>query len=533
MKHLSADVLVIGSGGAGLRAALQAARHGARVLLLTKSTVGRANCTAVAMGTLRVSRENQDIEHHFQETLKAGKFLNNPDLVRTLVCEAWPSVAELKTFGVNLLVESGKVSIAAERRPAGILLTKALTAAAFNAGVTVLEKTMVIDLPVAERCLGALALRNTGELLTISAKATILATGGYSQLYMRNDNPPPVTGDGLILAFRAGAELQDTEFVQFLPLFTDAGVPRKPIVDWLIEGTKHLVPGGPLINNKGERFLQSYNLLEEPILRDNLIVAIEQESKEDDFVILDLTLPSSDQIEGALNLEFQKSAIRPFLKVLSTKPLHIASFAHFTMGGVSIDETCSTAVEGLYAAGEVAGGIHGANRLGGNALTEILVFGTIAGNHAATYASQTALREIDKEHVKKAEKRLQELKKTKKTPIDPLLIEKDVKSIMLQFCRPIRSGEGLTRAQEELHTIEEKTASMAGNNPDQIKTALEAEFMVTLANLLITAASSRKESRGPHFRVDYPERDDHNWLKNIVLSQKDGKLNIQYAPATR
>jgi fumarate reductase (CoM/CoB) subunit A len=526
MNHFSTDVLVIGSGGAGLQAAIQAAQKGARVILVTKSRVGRANCTAVAMGAFKVFQK-VDADHHFYETLQAGRFLNSPKLVRTLVDEAWPSITALNSY-VDISIEPGKAVVASDKTPAGILLTRALAAAADDAGVAVLEKSIVVDLPVDERCLGAVAFKtDTGELVTISAKATILATGGYSQVFLRNDNPPPVTGDGLILAYRAGASLQDMEFVQFLPLFTDAGVPKTPVVDWLIEGTKHLVPGGPLSNSKGERFLDSYNLLHQPILRDNLTVAIERELIESDSIILDLTSLSPDEIVEAFDSDFKRTAIHPFLKIVCATPLHIASYAHFTMGGITIDEKCSTAVEGLYAAGEVASGVHGANRLGGNALTEIFVFGTIAGNTAAHFSSQTPVQEIDKKYVKKVELRIAELKKRKKKSVDPFLIKKDVQSIMSQFCQPVRSGKGLCCALEKLEETEEKAACMVGRTPAQVKTALEAQFMGSVARLVVTAALSRKESRGPHFRTDYP-RCDQNWLKNVVFSQKGGTVTIRY-----
>ena len=559
MKCITTDVLIIGSGGAGLRAAIEAQNRGAHVLLVTKSRIGRATCTAVAMGAFRVS-EGNGIEKHFRETLEAGRFLNNRILVQTLVNDAWVRVKELERFGVPLLVEKDRMSVVSEKKIAGILLARALADYCLHSGIDVLERTCVIELLVGQeqeqkkeeehirgrekrrekenqeqkKCIGAVALnKDTGELSIISAKAVILATGGYSQLYNLNDNPPTVTGDGLVLAYRAGAELQDLEFVQFQPAFIDRGVPRMPILDWLIEATKNLVPGGPLKNCNGEQFMSSYGLLEQRILRDNLITAIEREIYEGrgykDSVILDLTSLSPEEIEGTFALEFQKSAVRPFLQVLTARRLHIASCAHYTMGGVTIDENCSTNVKGLYAVGEVAGGIHGANRLGGNALTEIFVFGTIAGARAADYCEQVNNEKTD--HVENVEKYIRDLK-TAKGGINPSSIKKEVKSVVSQGLRPVRSGETLAQALDILEEIKRKATFMGVTHVRELPEAFEAHFMAELARLVVTAALTRKESRGSHFRIDYPES-RKEWLKTIVITQEGRTPKIRYDPVLK
>ena len=509
-EHLSTDVVVIGSGGAGLRAAIEAKTQGQRVLVLTKGKAGRINCTAVSMGTFRVYQKAQDITHHFCETVQAGKFINNNVLVQHLVTNAWPAVKELETFGVTLLTEKGRCSIKSEK-PAGILLSKALLNFALDLGVTIREDVTVLDLLVTHTCCGVVALHKTGHLLIVSAKATILATGGYSGLYALNDNPPSTTGDGLILAYRAGAELQDLEFVQFYPAFTDPGVPCTPVLDWLIEATKTLVPGGPLLNSEGDPFLGKYNLLDTSILRDNLIVAIEREicKKNTDSVVLDLTSVSPDDIQDSLPLEFQKDAFCPFKEVISKKKLHIASSAHYTMGGIKIDESCRTAVPGLYAAGEVTGGIHGANRLGGNALTEIIVFGKTAGYHAAQYAKKSKLVTIRREDINNHEVSCD------LTTAGFSTAKKEVQSIMGEFCRPVRSAKGLSRALKALQHI--RTGEV--QSPQKTKHTRDVDHIISLAKLVVTSALIRKESRGPHFRVDYPDT-DKKWLKNIVVSKR-------------
>ncbi len=538
MNSLSTDVLIIGSGGAGLRAAIEARRQGLNVLLASKSKIGLANCTASAMGAFKVSKEEKDIAKHFQETLEAGRFLNNPNLVRTLVTKAWHAVKELEKFGVEMLFENGKASVIAERPPARVILSKALSSYALSLGANVLENAIAFDLLVeGNRCLGALVFKKDGgEIIAISAKATVLATGGYARLYIRNDNPPTITGDGLVLAFRAGVELQDLEFVQFQPMFIDTGVPRMPILDWLIEATKNLVPEGPLLNEKGERFLAKYGLIKQKILRDNLIVAIErelfEEKRREDSVIFDLTSLSPEEIEGAFDSEFYKHLIGPFKQTLSTRKLHIASSAHYTMGGIRINEKCETKVEGLYAAGEVASGVHGANRLGGNALTEIMVFGAIAGRQAARYAKHSKSVVIRREHASKGERMFQEFRnKVKSKRTNPsVIIKENVKSVISKFCRPLRSKEGLRFALEELEQIEMEASFMFADNPEQLGEATEADSMLLLARLVAKSALERKESRGAHFRVDCPQSDDENWLKNIVIANDNGKARVRYEP---
>jgi succinate dehydrogenase/fumarate reductase flavoprotein subunit len=535
MKKLSTDVLIIGSGGAGLRTAIEAKKSGADVFLVSKSKTGLATCTACAGGIFRVSHEKRGMTRHFQETMMAGRFLNNPKLVKIMIREGWKAVKELKKFGVDLSFEKNKASIVSRKLPAGSKLSKALSNCVSSLEIKTLKNSIVFELIVEDKkCIGALAFkRDSGEIIGISTKAVVLATGGYAGLYVRNDNPQTITGDGIALAFRAGAKLQDLEFVQFQPMFIDAGIPRTPILDWLIEATKNFVPDGPLINNKGERFLDRYGLLKQQIFRDNLIVAIEREilrtNTSKDSVVLDLTALTADEIEETLDSDYQKRLIQPLKHVLATRKLHIASFAHYTMGGIQINKHCKTNIDGLFAVGEVASGIQGANRLGGNALTEIIVFGKIAGHRAAEYAKNTSLVTIDKKHANYGKNVLQGFsKKTGSKKVDPSLIKLKVKHVVSKFCNPVRNREGLKSALEELKQIEEQASFMFAENVFKLKEAVEAESMLLLGRLIVNSALAREESRGAHFRSDYPESNDKNWLKNIIVTQENGKVTLQY-----
>lgn len=536
MKESSADVLIIGSGGAGLRAAIEARRQNARVLLITKSLVGRANCTAMAMGTFRTAQDADAKRQLFQATLESGRFLNNQQLVHLLVSESHSALHELQAFGVPLSFGQRRTTVA-KKPPAGIYLTQALTNFALNAGVKILERTMALELIVQDkRCLGIIALdMTTGELLTISAKATILATGGYSHLFSRNDNPPRITGDGLVLAYESGAEVQDLEFIQFLPMFIDPGTPRIFILDWLIEATKHLVSEGPVLNSQGTPILATYGLLTTPILRDNLIVAMEQELiKEEstvDYVLLDLTTLSQADFENIYELEYQKHTLRPLVETLTRNRLRIASTAHYTMGGLRIDTACATSINGLFAAGEVTSGVHGANRLGGNALTEIIVFGKQVGQQASHYAQQHNFIKIDQTNTQNAKDFIYGLEKTKRQPQSPTYLKSAVQATLSKFCRPVRNQQGLQLGLERLDQIKETILpQIQAETPTQLVLAFEMRSMLILAKLVFEAALARRESRGSHFRLDYPSCDDTNWRKTVIMKKERKQLKIRFTP---
>lgn len=532
MQHLTTDVLIIGSGGAGLRAAIEARRQGAEVFLISKPNKTYTCCTTLSNGVFRASKDDKSIEKHFRDTLEAGRYLGNPVLVKILVSEAWPALMELEKFGIKLLIEDEKASIVADRQPSGIFLSRTLAKQAIDRGGKIIDKGIVFNLSMdGANCLGALALKSdTGEILHISAKATILATGGFAGLFYHNDNPPGTLGNGIALAFQSGAELQDLEFVQFQPMFIDPGLPKMPILDWLIEATKKIVPGGPLINKKGERFLSRYNLTSQKILRDSLIVAIEREISEEGsggVVLFDLSNIAPEDVVRACLLEYQQKLVSPIAKILTSNYFRIASAAHYTMGGVKINERCETSVNGLYAAGEVTGGIHGANRLGGNSLTEILVFGKIAGQQAAEFARKTSLKKINRKQAEASSMWIRSfLNKNKRAKIRPAELTRSIILIISKYLKPMRCEEGLLSALAELEKTEEKIPYICLENLGEIRKAIEPIFMSTLAKLIITSALTRKESRGSHFRKDYPDRDDENWLKNIVIKQENGKLKI-------
>jgi fumarate reductase (CoM/CoB) subunit A len=537
---IKTDVLVIGSGGAGITAAFEARNSGLNVLLVTKSKFGLSTCTSFSNGAFRACHEKDAIEKHFSDTMEAGKFLNDPRLVRILVSRAWPALKELEKMGIRLLFEKEKATIITKRIPPGIILSSVLSNRALESGVNVLENAFVFELAIRDnKCYGGFAYKkDTGQILSISARSTVIATGGYGSLYLRTDNPPGITGAGITLAYEAGAELQDLEFIQFQLMFINPELPKLPILDWLIEATKNLVPGGPLVNNRGDRFLEKYNLLKEKIMRDNLIIAVEKEILETKdhkgLISFDLRGVNPEDIERTLNFEYQKRLVHSISNVLSSKELHLCSFSHYTLGGIRIDECCRTSVEGLFAAGEVTAGIHGANRLGGNSLTEILVYGKIAGINAGHYALNTNSYRIYKGTFNQKDKLIQTLLKLgKKNKINPDNFIKEIRMIVSESCMPLRNERSLMMALKDLDKLEELAPLLSIMTRAQAEKAIESLFMLKLAKLIIRSMLERKESRGSHYRLDYPLTLEKNWLGNIIIKNESGRPKIYFAPKNR
>jgi succinate dehydrogenase/fumarate reductase flavoprotein subunit len=540
-KLLQTDVLIIGSGAAGIRAAIEARRQGVDVFIVSKSPVGMANSTAISLGGLRGSftdkGEAGNPAVHFQETVSGGKFLNNQRLVQILATEGPSRILELQKFDIPIQVRPTTAFILSSRPPAGSTLTRKLLEYAREVGVKTLGNVMVIDLiKLGDTVVGALGIhQTTPNLLVISSKATVLATGGAGAIYRQTDNPTGTTGDGYALAYQVGADLIDMEFVQFLPITAEPKISPVLITDWFIESIKHF-DKNVLQNAVGESILERYGLLKETVFRDNLIIAIGKELHEgrgvDGSVLLDLTkIPeatwkTSDQLRYV-----QELLIRSNID-LRQKQFKIAPAAHFFMGGIKIHEDCWTGIPGLFSAGESAGGFHGANRLGGNALTQTLVSGARAGESAAQYAKTSrapcTCTSLIKEKVREIDIYL-----NRKINLgrEPRRIKEEIKIVMYNYVGAVRSGVGLNRALSALQRIrKEKLPETYARNPTQLRDIFELGNMLLTAEIVVQSAIFRTESRGAHYRVDYPQRDDAKWMKNIVVSKENGRMIARYKP---
>ncbi|MFY9749612.1 MAG: FAD-binding protein, partial [Methanoregula sp.] len=388
-------VLVIGSGGAGVRAAIEAARYGETVLV-SKTIAGKGGCTPMAEGGYNaVLRQEDSCEIHYEDTLRGGAFLNEPDLVRILVKESPQRIDDLIRWGAvfdfSNECELAQRPFGGQRFPrtcyagdrTGHEMMMTLIERFDSSGATKMEEVTVIDLlKEGDRVIGAFALDENGDPIVITADSTILATGGGARVYDISTNSSSGTGDGFAMGYRAGAELIDMEMVQFHP--TGAVYPydaRGRLITEAVRGE-----GGVLKNALGERFMKRYDPVRmELSTRDVVSRAIATEiangrGTPHGGVFLDITHLPREQIETRLPVMLEQ--FLTFGVDIRTQPMEVAPTAHHIMGGLKITSDCSTTVPGLFACGETSGGVQGANRLGGNALAETQVFGKRAGEFA-------------------------------------------------------------------------------------------------------------------------------------------------------
>jgi succinate dehydrogenase/fumarate reductase flavoprotein subunit len=512
VDHRICDVLVIGSGAAGLRAAAAAKQAGAHVLVVSRGAPGKASATIVSGGAFAGSRDGESTAGHLERTLQAGRGLNQRSLAEVLAEEAPARLLELLGWGFDggfhngYLFSRGRAPVWGEKIIRCLVDRNRALGTEFQAGLA------VADLRIEEGVGFATAYATaSGRRQSIGARAVVLATGGAGGLYARHDNPHGIVGEGYALALRAGALLQDMEFVQFYPLgLAEPGLPR------------HMVPPrlgdhGRLCNDAGEDIYEKYGIAERPAAekaRDRLSQALFKEIyREGREVRLDLTGVSEERWTSD---PLSASTLGTIGKRCGAcrRPLRVSPMAHHTMGGVCIDSCGATSVPGLFAAGEVTGGLHGANRMGGNALTETLVFGKRAGEAAAEWAAA---------HPKAPR---EEPGASSEEPAPGSACAGAV-SIIAEFRRRlgrilwedggvIRNRAGLERALNAVAAIEAELQAipggMAASSPARV---LSLTAGIETARLILQAALRRTESRGAHYREDYPETDDSRWLGHL------------------
>ena len=518
---IKTDVLVVGSGIAGLCAAAEAARSGRKVLLVCKSAIGKASNTYLAGGFFSLATDTFPEEKHFQETIESGRSLNNRDLVRLFVSQAPLRIKDLLVQGLKGSWAKSGVTCWLEGPAGGPEIVTTLKRACHDAGVHILEKVSVTDLVVRSGiCHGVIGFKKEGgDLFGIQAQAVILATGGAGALYAIQDNAPGATGDGYALALEAGLELLDLEFVQFYPLVY-AGSPKARMI--LPTSFADL---GRLTNRLGEDLKEKYQLHERPlaiVARDRLSQALFRE------ILL------GNSIQGALFLDLRqvKDADFPLTPALldfyrkkigfDQVPIKIMPACHHTMGGLAIDRNGATAIQGLYAAGECVGGIHGANRMGGNALSEALVFGALAGREAARYAQSpvpsSGLDSLITEWIKRRINRFQD-KKNAPQSYGPL--RREVEQILWEQVGIIRESAGLEAAISRLDRLRETHRQFNLDNPKGFPYAWEEGNALLIGRAIAAAALKRTESRGAHFRRDFP-RENPDWLGHLYVRMENG-----------
>jgi len=542
------DVLVIGSGGAGARAAIEAAEHDVRVLLTCKGHLGRSGATPLARITYCAVFAHEDrldtVDSHFEDTVRAGVYLNDQNLVDALVRDAPTRLIDLESYG-GYFERIDEDRFAAVKFPGyshsrgrfydhelqetGQMMMSALRSEIIKRDIEVMEDVITTSLLTSNgRVVGATVLSCLEErFVVLKSKSTVLATGGVGQLYSLTTNPAENTGDGLAMAFRDGAELIDMEMVQFYPLGLLHPGPQS--LQGLNLGYEILLPAGAVLrNNEGEQLLRM-EPTNKPTFptRDALSIAISREILEGKGtqhggIYLDLS-PVPQAIIGS-------DPVAKMLLDFSIDPketaLEVAPTAHSFLGGIGINESCQTSIPGLFAAGEVTGGVHGANRIAGNALAETQVFGARAGKHAAECAASTKPPSIDKKQVMREEKRLFESARKCQAVkrVRPTHLKRALRDVMTRYAGVIRSSEGLRRALQELALIrrryEPHVSGESGRYCRERIEAIEFSNLQTVAELILRSALARTESRGVHYREDFPRRDDRNWLKHTLVAAR-------------
>lgn len=511
-----ADFLVIGSGVAGLRAALELSREG-RVVMLTKGHPLQSNSIFAQGGVAVALSEEDDVAIHLTDTMKAGHGLCRREAVRVLVEEGPDRIQELIRWGAKFDKTGGKFAFAREAAHSRSRILRARGDATGNEMVRVLmaqagrhkrihrlDYHFTVDLVVEDgRCCGAVVLEeNSGEQFILPAKAVVLSTGGAGQIYARTTNPPNATGDGMAMAFRAGAQLQDMEFVQFHP--TALYVPSSPpfLLSEAMRGE-----GGQLRNQKGEAFMPRYHPLGALAPRDIVARAIwaEMAATKARHVYLDVTHLGADFVRRRFPTIYS-TCLRYDIDI-TEEWIPVSPSAHYMMGGVWTDLNGATTLPGLFAAGEVAcSGVHGANRLASNSLLEGLVFGMRAGVAAVAWASNRTPPDLAERVAALRHEQRHRLEDTEK-------LRNSLRRTMWGQVGIIRSRESLIRATAQLS----RWARMV-SKPFATRADLEVKNMVQVAHCLAESALWRENSVGAHFRSDFPEAKRSGWKHHSQLS---------------
>ncbi len=514
---IDSDVLIIGSGIAGLRASLEVTRKGKRPLLISKSAIGKSNNTTRSGGAFTCSTPQWSPDNHLRETLESGRMLNDRSLVEILITHAPPRIQELVDLGLFATQRKTGVSFRRSTLIGGPEITSTLTRKCLEAGIQTMGGILVTNLIVSDgRCHGALGFdKRTGEAYGFHSGAVLLATGGAGAIYSQHDNVPGAVGDGYVLAMRAGLELIDMEFVQFYPLVFAGSRNRSMILPAVFADI------GIIRNRFGEDLKMKYNLHERPIAivaRDKLSQAFFKEIAAGNGVngamLLDMRGSEERLIDlGGLTTESRELFRRKFS--YDSKPIMITPASHFTMGGIPIDRCGRTALGGLFAAGEVAGGIHGANRMGGNALSEGLVFGVIGARSAVEYADSES-RSPDFQDLCRmaAEKRVTPLRGESQTSSNVPLLMRELRDILWKRIGIVRNELSLKEGLKKIDGILERLSTQRSVIPGDLYRIMECTSAALTSRAVAVSALERTESRGAHFRDDFPKENDQ-WLKHV------------------
>jgi len=546
------DVLIIGAGGAGLRASLEALAQGSSVGVVCKSLLGKAH-TVMAEGGIAAAMANVDAadnwKTHFRDTMRGGKFLNNwrmaqlhaqesPDRVREL--EQWGALFDRTENGDILQRAFGghtfkRLCHVGDRT--GLEMIRTLQDRGVQQGINVyMECTVTRLLTDGGRVTGAFAYwRETGRFIVFKAKSIVIATGGIGKAWRITSNSWEYTGDGMALAYEAGAELMDMEFVQFHP----TGMVWPPGVQGILVTEAVRGEGGILRNKAGERFMEKYDPKRmELSTRDVVARSIYTEVKEGrgtehGGAYLDISHKPAEYVKKKLPSMYHQ--FKELADVDITKgPMEVGPTCHYMMGGIRVDaETAQSTIPGLFAAGEAAAGLHGSNRLGGNSLSDLLVFGRRAGLVAAEHAKRASASSLDNAQIDRAEKEL--LAPFSNTASEsPYAVHRDLQEVMQNLVGIYRTKEDLEKALVELEKLRVRAAkaSVEGSrlfNPGW-HLSYDLKAMLIVSEAVTHSALARTESRGAHSRIDHPNLDPVWEKKHNIIVRESGAMRRRESP---
>jgi succinate dehydrogenase / fumarate reductase flavoprotein subunit len=583
------DVLVIGAGGAGLRAAIEASAAGVKVGLICKSLLGKAH-TVMAEGGMAAAMGNVDDRDswkvHFADTMRGGQYVNNWRMAELHAKEAPARVHELEAWGAVFdRTREGKISqrnFGGHRYPrlahvgdrTGLEMIRTLQDHGIHQGITVhMEYTIVDLLKDGGRVVGAFGYdRERGRFRVFKAKAVVVCTGGLGRAYKVTSNSWEGTGDGVSLAYHAGAELLDMEFIQFHP----TGMIWPPSVMGILVTESVRGEGGVLRNKDGKRFMyddipdnyksqtstdpeegwrytqNDKNAKRPPELltRDHVARCINREVKAGrgsphGGVFLDISWIKEKIPNAAEHIKKKlPSMYHQFMQLanldITKEPMEIGPTTHYAMGGIRVNgETQATNVPGLYAAGECAAGLHGANRLGGNSLSDLIVFGKRAGEYAAKFARENSAGSVGDAQVEAAAREAMEPfdrgATTGATADGPYQVQHELQEMMQKLVGIVRLENEMTQALAGIARLKERAAKVAVYGHREYNpgwhTAIDLKHLLTISEAITLSAIDRRESRGGHFREDFPDKDPAAAKYNNVLSKAaDGSMKLRREP---
>jgi succinate dehydrogenase / fumarate reductase flavoprotein subunit len=546
------DVLIIGAGGAGLRAAIEALARGARVAVVCKSLLGKAH-TVMAEGGIAAAMANVDQADnwkvHFRDTMRGGKMLNNWRMAQIHAQEASDRVHELEQWGALFdRTEDGQIlqrafgghtfkRLCHVGDRTGLEMIRTLQDRGVQLGFDVfMECAITRLLKDGDRMAGAFGYwRENGRFVVFKAKSVVLATGGIGKAWPITSNSWEYTGDGMALAYEAGADLMDMEFVQFHP----TGMVWPPGVQGILVTEAVRGEGGTLRNRSGERFMERYDPKKmELSTRDVVARAIYTEVKEGrgtehGGAFLDISHKPAEYVKRKL-----PSMYHQFLELadvdITKGPMEVGPTCHYMMGGVKVDaETTAASVAGLFAAGEVAAGLHGANRLGGNSLSDLLVFGRIAGLAATEHAKKTSSPSVDSGQIEAAEREMLAAFE-RKDGESPYNVHADLQDTMQKLVGIFRTEEDLRSALIQIAKLKERGQWLAVSGSRMFNPgwhlSRDLQAMLTVSEAVTRSALARRESRGAHSRIDYPNLDAAWGKQHNVIARRGETMELRQTP---